>query len=84
MTLGYKDLLARADAVVTSIEIDDALDAYHSDDTVFVDIRDPRELEREGMIPGAPSGLTRAAQCASVRPTDGKNTYVVLLRLTVP
>lgn len=53
MALGYKDLLARADAKVTSLEPDQAT-ATHSDEAyVFVDIRDPRELEREGMVPNA-------------------------------
>lgn len=53
MALGYKDLLARADATVASVEADAATLAHADPDTVFVDIRDPRELEREGMIPGA-------------------------------
>lgn len=53
MALGYKDMLARADAAVPSVEAEGALAAYKDGDTVFVDIRDPRELEREGMIPGA-------------------------------
>lgn len=53
MTVGYKDLLARAEAEVASWSPGDA--AAHLDDAgvVFVDIRDPRELDREGVIPGA-------------------------------
>ena len=51
MAKGYKDLLAEADAVVRSVEAADM--ASPSDEVVMVDIRDPRELEREGMIPGA-------------------------------
>lgn len=51
MPKGYKDLLADADAVVRSVEAADM--ATIPDGVVMVDIRDPRELEREGMIPGA-------------------------------
>lgn len=51
MAMGYKDLLAQADAVVRSVEVADM--AAVPEDVVMVDIRDPRELEREGMIPDA-------------------------------
>ncbi len=50
MALGYKDLLARADAAVTSLE---PADIGRDPGLVLVDIRDVRELQREGMIPGA-------------------------------
>lgn len=50
---GYKTMLDQAMANVVTLSVDEAL-ALHSDaNTVFVDIRDPRELEREGVIPGA-------------------------------
>jgi rhodanese-related sulfurtransferase len=51
MAKGYKDLLAEAEAVVRSVEVADVATA--GDDIVMVDIRDPRELERDGMVPGA-------------------------------
>ncbi|MCE8547895.1 rhodanese-like domain-containing protein [Ruegeria pomeroyi] len=51
--MGYKQMLAEADAVVTSVKCEDMVERLTSDDIVLVDIRDPRELEREGMIPGA-------------------------------
>lgn len=53
MAKGYKDMLAEADALVESVTISDAAAALNDPDTVLVDIRDPRELERDGMIPGA-------------------------------
>jgi len=53
MKLGYKDLLARADAQVKSYETAEALALQENPDVVLVDIRDPRELDREGKIPGA-------------------------------
>lgn len=53
MAKGYKDLLAAADAQVQSVTGDDMAEQFDGDSIVMVDIRDPRELEREGMIPGA-------------------------------
>ncbi|MDO9638375.1 MAG: rhodanese-like domain-containing protein [Pseudotabrizicola sp.] len=53
MAKGYKQMLAEADAVVQSVECGPMADRLDDDSIVFVDIRDPRELEREGMIPGA-------------------------------
>ncbi|MDP0926429.1 rhodanese-like domain-containing protein [Paracoccus onubensis] len=53
MTKGYKEMLAEADAVVQSVSVAQAARAPDDPQAVLVDIRDPRELEREGMIPGA-------------------------------
>ncbi|MEZ5997419.1 MAG: rhodanese-like domain-containing protein [Hyphomonas sp.] len=53
MALSHEDLLAAAEADVTSIEVADAAPLRDDPATVFVDIRDVRELERDGMIPGA-------------------------------
>ena len=53
MAKGYKDMLAEAEAVVTSVSGDEMAARFQDADIVMVDIRDPRELEREGMIPGA-------------------------------
>jgi rhodanese-related sulfurtransferase len=53
ITKGYKALVAEAEAVVETIPPADALALVGRDDTVLVDLRDPRELEREGRIPGA-------------------------------
>lgn len=50
---GYKTLLAEANAAVRTLSIDEALGLLGREDTVFVDLRDPRELEREGRVPGA-------------------------------
>ena len=52
---GYKALLAEADAVVPAIDVGEArrLQAQQGEETVFVDLRDPREIEREGKMPGA-------------------------------
>ena len=55
MTLkkGFKQLLAEAEGKAPGITVQEAQQKLGKDDTVFVDIRDVRELEREGMIPGA-------------------------------
>lgn len=53
MKKGYKELLAEAEAEVDTLPVEQAL-LLHGDDTVlFVDLRDPREIQREGRIPGA-------------------------------
>ncbi len=48
-----KDMVAEANAAVAHAPASDMLDLHGQDDVTFVDLRDPRELEREGMIPGA-------------------------------
>ncbi|HYC01886.1 MAG TPA: rhodanese-like domain-containing protein [Azospirillaceae bacterium] len=53
MRKGYKALLAEADAQVTAVEPAAAMALLGAPDVVFVDLRDPREREREGTIPGA-------------------------------
>jgi rhodanese-related sulfurtransferase len=53
ITKGYKALLAEADASITTLEVDDVKAMLGRDDVVLVDLRDPRELEREGRLPGA-------------------------------
>ena len=50
---GFKVLVEEANAVVETLSVDDARALIGRDDTVLVDLRDPRELEREGKMPGA-------------------------------
>ncbi len=50
---GYKALLAEANAMVETVPAAEALALAGRDDVVLVDLRDPRELEREGRVPGA-------------------------------
>ena len=52
MKKGYKQLLDEANAEIVAVEPPAALD-LHASGAVFVDLRDPREREREGTIPGA-------------------------------
>ncbi|GGL87218.1 rhodanese [Pseudooceanicola nanhaiensis] len=53
MAVGIKELMARAEAEVRSVSHTEAQPMTQDADVVFVDIRDVRELEREGFIPGA-------------------------------
>jgi rhodanese-related sulfurtransferase len=53
ITRGYKALLDEANAEVETMSAADVIAASKRDDVVIVDIRDPRELEREGKIPGS-------------------------------
>lgn len=53
ITKGYRQLLAEASRSIRTLGIEEASSKHGAPDVVFVDIRDIRELEREGMIPGA-------------------------------
>lgn len=50
---GIKQLIAEAEARSKGISIAESRKRLGDPDTVFVDLRDVRELERDGMIPGA-------------------------------
>ena len=50
---GIQVLCAEAEAEIETWDVAEALDRFGDDDVVFVDIRDVRELWREGAIPGA-------------------------------
>ncbi|MCG6122906.1 MAG: rhodanese-like domain-containing protein [Microvirga sp.] len=53
ITRGYKALLEEANGAIETLEIPAARALHGSEEVVFVDLRDPRELAREGAIPGA-------------------------------
>jgi rhodanese-related sulfurtransferase len=50
---GFRQMVDEAKARIHTISLDEARRRLGRDDVVFVDLRDVRELEREGMIPGA-------------------------------
>src|SRR5438270_2542730 len=50
---GIKALIDQANAEIETINAADAIKLAGDDGVVIVDIRDPREIEREGRIPGA-------------------------------
>ena len=53
ITRGYQQLVAEAEKEIETISVEDALELHGNEELVFVDLRDVRELKREGYIPGA-------------------------------
>jgi rhodanese-related sulfurtransferase len=53
MKTGYRDLIEAAEAEIATLPVEEAASLLGRDNVVFVDLRDPRELEREGRMPGA-------------------------------
>jgi rhodanese-related sulfurtransferase len=53
ITKGYKALLAEAEREIATLDVAEVRSMLGREDVVLVDIRDPRELEREGRMPGA-------------------------------
>ena len=47
------EMVARATAEIENVSVEEAMTLVGDDRILFVDIRDVRELDREGMIPGA-------------------------------
>lgn len=52
ITKGYKQLLDEANAAVKGVSPEEAQAMAASGEALIIDLRDPRELEREGRIPG--------------------------------
>jgi len=50
---GFRQMVDEAKARITTIGLGDAKARLGKEGVVFVDLRDVRELEREGLIPGA-------------------------------
>jgi rhodanese-related sulfurtransferase len=58
--VGYRSLVDAAEREIDTLTVQDAIALQGRDDVVFVDLRDIRELDREGRMPGAfhcPRGL---------------------------
>lgn len=53
ITKGIKELLAEADAVIRTVPTEEAIRLHGDEQVTFVDLRDPRELDRDGMVPSA-------------------------------
>jgi rhodanese-related sulfurtransferase len=53
ITTGYKALVDAAEREIETLPVEAAIPLVGRDDTVLVDIRDIRELQREGRVPGA-------------------------------
>lgn len=53
ITLGVREMVEAAEREIETISVEQALALHGKDDVVFVDIRDIRELQRDGRVPGA-------------------------------
>jgi rhodanese-related sulfurtransferase len=53
ITRGYKAMLEEANGKIATLPVAEAVALHGDESVVFVDLRDPRELEREGRVPGA-------------------------------
>ena len=53
ITTSVKHMVAEANAQITTLSIDEARTLINSPDHVIIDLRDIRELQRTGKIPGA-------------------------------
>jgi rhodanese-related sulfurtransferase len=53
ITTGFRALIEAAEREIDTLPVEAARALHGSEDVVFVDLRDPRELEREGRMPGA-------------------------------
>jgi len=53
LTKSSKQLVQEANAKIQTLSLDEAKEKLGQPDVQFVDIRDVRELEREGTIPGS-------------------------------
>jgi rhodanese-related sulfurtransferase len=50
---GFRQLVNEAKSRIRTVSLEEARALHGRDDVLFVDVRDVRELERDGMIPGA-------------------------------
>jgi rhodanese-related sulfurtransferase len=53
LKIGFQELIQQAMSEIETLPLDKARELLADSNVVFVDIRDIRELEREGMIPNA-------------------------------
>jgi rhodanese-related sulfurtransferase len=57
---GFREMVDEALTHIVTLSVEEASKLHDDADVVFVDLRDPRELEHEGLIPGsfhAPRGM---------------------------
>ena len=52
ITVGIKKLIEEANAEIETLTAEQAIALHGRDDITFVDLRDPREMERDGHVPG--------------------------------
>ena len=50
---GFKQLVDEAEALIETLSAEEAVKLHGNEDVLIVDLRDVRELQREGRIPGS-------------------------------
>lgn len=50
---GFRQMVQEAKTRIRTLTLEEARACHGQEDVLFIDLRDVRELEREGMIPGA-------------------------------
>lgn len=53
ITTSVRNLVEQAERVIETLTVDEAVRLHSAEDVVLVDIRDIRELQRDGKVPGA-------------------------------
>lgn len=53
LKVGYQELVEKAEAEIATMSAQEAIARMNDPEVVIVDLRDIRELEREGKIPGS-------------------------------
>ncbi|MDE0813866.1 MAG: rhodanese-like domain-containing protein [Alphaproteobacteria bacterium] len=53
ITKGYKQLVDEAEAVIETLSVEAAKNLHGDENVTFIDIRDVREVKREGKVAGA-------------------------------
>jgi rhodanese-related sulfurtransferase len=53
ITTSFRALVEAAEREVETLSVEDALSLHGRGDVAFIDVRDIRELDREGRVPGA-------------------------------
>jgi rhodanese-related sulfurtransferase len=53
ITTGFRAMIDAAEREIENLTGEQAIAQHGRDDVTFIDLRDPRELEREGRMPGA-------------------------------
>jgi rhodanese-related sulfurtransferase len=53
ITTGFRQMVDEAEREVETLSVEEARKLHGSGEVTFVDLRDPREREREGKMPGA-------------------------------
>jgi rhodanese-related sulfurtransferase len=53
ITTGFRAMIDAAEREIENLTVEQAIAQHGRDDVTFIDLRDPRELEREGRMPGA-------------------------------